>query len=876
VSSAKNILDPDFVIGVWASASRQMVRTLVDNGMDTASGSWVQVSRLGMPLTNEAVIPIGAKDRWNSRTPYTEDTATNKYFYNPELALYMDDSQFGSAVPAFGKLRIQRNSLQAYDFGNGHDGLYGLKGNAALNGTALDDKLYGTLLLPGKGKPRSVDLWPLFHTGVPNLAPYQLATGKSGNPLAAGKPFINNFLPNGGDMLRLNMAVPVTPRNSTDFSSLGLVQAAVLGLTDARFNTTKTIQNIPNMDGFPNGRRLEDDVTRIELQAVSGVVLAAIGLWYDDYNPATSTSPVTQDLLNVITYTTGVEENDTTFKSEFPYAQTPWRGTSDVSGPTTNYKQPAILKPTSVRCDAGKIATSTGDTSLNICISGNDGFVKFTNTTQTSAKYRYILTDASGVISTISFADSLSLKALGKGSYRVYGLSYADSVLSQPGTNINDIKSNSCFQLSSNFIPIVRDSVNAGTIAFATGNATADTVCTGANVKTMFKANNGATSASRAYIVTDANDNIVSISMADSMSFGTKTGVNRIYTVSYIGNLNAKIGNKISTVTSSGCANVSSNFVTIVSDSVRTNNVSTTANATTDTVCVGTASTTGFKNTAGTNNGSFAYIITDANGKIISVSNTASADFSTGAAGNRRVYGVSYLGRLNAKAGDDIATVTSSKCAKISGNFITIIRATTDAGSITTMNNLKSDTFCMNKNMTGYLRFKTSSAATANFVYVLTDANNKIISVSSTDSVNFSGQAKGTMLRVYGVSYVGQLNAIAGADVSTVSSGKCTDVSADYVNIAVEECQTVSIRNTDFAAGNISIFPNPAENNLNIVTDVRFSKVTIVNALGQIVYEQNNTVAGTNTIEVSKLKAGMYFISFYANDAKTTRLFLKD
>ncbi|RYZ78577.1 MAG: hypothetical protein EOP06_28795, partial [Proteobacteria bacterium] len=32
------------------------------------------------------------------------------------------------------------------------------------------------------------------------------------------------------------------------------------------------------------GRRLEDDVTTIELQAVGGVVLAAIGLWYDDYN----------------------------------------------------------------------------------------------------------------------------------------------------------------------------------------------------------------------------------------------------------------------------------------------------------------------------------------------------------------------------------------------------------------------------------------------------------------------------------------------------------------------------------------------------------------------------------------------------------------
>jgi hypothetical protein len=81
------------------------------------------------------------------------------------------------------------------------------------------------------------------------------------------------------------------------------------------------------MDGFPNGRRLEDDVTRIELQAVSGVVLAAIGLWYDDYDAADiSASPVTNSLINVLQYSTGVEENDTTFKATFPYVQTPWEG----------------------------------------------------------------------------------------------------------------------------------------------------------------------------------------------------------------------------------------------------------------------------------------------------------------------------------------------------------------------------------------------------------------------------------------------------------------------------------------------------------------------------------------------------------------------
>ena len=337
VGQASNILDPNFVIGVWANASRQKITTLNEvkkDGSfkaDTHSGPWIQVSRLGMPLTNEAVVPLDDKDLWNRITPYQDLSLLSKfgnYFYNPELALYMDDAKFGGAVPAFTQLRIQKNSLGAFGFGNGQNGLYGLKGNAALNGTALSEANFGSLLLPGKNQPRSVDLWPIFHTGVPNLAPYQLATGKPvGNPLAVGKPFINNFLPNGGDMLRLNMAVPATPRNSPDFSSEGLVQAAVLGLTDPRFNTNTSIQMIPNMDGFPNGRRLEDDVTRIELQAVSGVVLAAIGLWYDDYNPRTSPSPVTPQLVNVLTYNAGVGANDTTFKTSFPFEQTPWAGT---------------------------------------------------------------------------------------------------------------------------------------------------------------------------------------------------------------------------------------------------------------------------------------------------------------------------------------------------------------------------------------------------------------------------------------------------------------------------------------------------------------------------------------------------------------------
>src|SRR6185436_96798 len=130
VAQAENILDGNFVIGVWASASRQKTRTFVlkENSVKVkTTGDYVQVSRLGMPLTNEAVIPIGVKDYWNSETPYDDASGEfDKYFTNPELALYMDGAQFGPAVPAlYNSLKIQTASptiLGDVNFTNYHDG----------------------------------------------------------------------------------------------------------------------------------------------------------------------------------------------------------------------------------------------------------------------------------------------------------------------------------------------------------------------------------------------------------------------------------------------------------------------------------------------------------------------------------------------------------------------------------------------------------------------------------------------------------------------------------------------------------------------------------------------------------------------------------
>jgi hypothetical protein len=388
VEHAQSILDPDYVIGVWASASRPQITTLSPYGeKPEVSGHWVQVSRLGMPLTNEAVIPIGYKDMWNAVTPYSvEEQSFLPYFANPELGLYMDDGGdpnnpvdgLGDLVPALASLRIQSMSFPAvgtipgyqnpgFDFRTGKDGAFAAAAIPGIDftGTALavptGPKADGVPIqtaLVAPGEPRRADIFPIFYFGVPNAIPYQLATGKTGGPLSAGKPFVHNFLPvtndhgvlYGGDMLRLNMATPVTDRRGSEFDDnarMGLVRAAVLGLTATPYVTSTDLEFIPHMDGFPNGRRLEDDVTTIALQAVGGLVLAAVGFPFDDATMADYSDLASPALVAELTYLAGPIQNDLPLLSDFPFLPNPHRGfdyvkqlTATGPGVPTSIKSP--------------------------------------------------------------------------------------------------------------------------------------------------------------------------------------------------------------------------------------------------------------------------------------------------------------------------------------------------------------------------------------------------------------------------------------------------------------------------------------------------------------------------------------------------------
>jgi hypothetical protein len=228
--------DANAVIGVWGTSSRQSTKVLsTAGGAATGSGPFVQVSRLGAPLVNEVVIPVGKKDLWNSSLP-------------------KDDGQFANYVtdPELGKL-----FKALYNINVPPQGAFG-------SATQRDD------------------LIAIFLTGIPGLT----------QPPGV-KP---------AEELRLNLAIP--PAASPN--SMG-----VLGGDNA---------------GYPNGRRLVDDVTDISLRAVAG---AAYPLFHTGFT-VDATGAQLGD---------GVDANDKSFRTTFPYLALPHDGFNSV--PHVRFVAPA-------------------------------------------------------------------------------------------------------------------------------------------------------------------------------------------------------------------------------------------------------------------------------------------------------------------------------------------------------------------------------------------------------------------------------------------------------------------------------------------------------------------------------------------------------
>jgi Domain of unknown function (DUF4331) len=190
------------VVGVWSTTERKRMSVLGPASGKGKRARWVQVSRLGNPLINEVIVPIGKKDKFNATSPANDAKNFGRFALNPEPARLLN------ALFGLGVQETNRN-----------------------------------------------DIVQALLTGVPGLT----QIGK--NPAAA-------------DTLKINMGVPPAA-NPNRFGVLA-----------------------GDLAGFPNGRRLIDDVVDIELRVIAGALL----------------SPPKNVPLG-----DGVDRNDKPFRSQFPY-----------------------------------------------------------------------------------------------------------------------------------------------------------------------------------------------------------------------------------------------------------------------------------------------------------------------------------------------------------------------------------------------------------------------------------------------------------------------------------------------------------------------------------------------------------------------------
>jgi hypothetical protein len=93
-----NTANADAHIGVWATTNRQIVTVRPSPSDPIAYGQYVQVDRVGNPLTVEALIPTPMKDYWNRSNP-SQDSQFAQYIGNPFFATGILNGVFGLSVP---------------------------------------------------------------------------------------------------------------------------------------------------------------------------------------------------------------------------------------------------------------------------------------------------------------------------------------------------------------------------------------------------------------------------------------------------------------------------------------------------------------------------------------------------------------------------------------------------------------------------------------------------------------------------------------------------------------------------------------------------------------------------------------------------------
>lgn len=447
----------------------------------------------------------------------------------------------------------------------------------------------------------------------------------------------------------------------------------------------------------------------------------------------------------------------------------------------------AIIK---VNPDGGTLASIDGATTVYSCPDDSTSqIVTITPTGASNSPYVYVVTDASGTIISISTEADIDVAAFGEGEYHLYGLAYTGEITGAVGDIIADVLlSDDCFDLSDNFITVLRQPVNGGTVALTDGETTLAT-CPGDTLPNLVSyLSNDATGANFTFVFTNSENMIIGFGTETTIDLSTLPSPNvRIWGLSFSGNLLAATGDVITDVTlSDGCFDLSDNFIEIVREAPQGGIISTPDGVTSLDLCVGDGASdlVQFSIQGGSSN-DYAYLITDEDDYLIGILTQDSFDFENAIGGNWKVYGVAYIGQLLPFPGDNIFEVPiASQCWDLTDNFLAINMSQVDGGILFADGSNDTQYICAGDGQPDVLTFLNSSLATdASYRYVITTESNVILAFINGNEQDFENTGF-TRLRVWGVSFTGQFQAGLGNIITqaTLSDG-CYTLSENYISI---------------------------------------------------------------------------------------------
>ena len=500
--------------------------------------------------------------------------------------------------------------------------------------------------------------------------------------------------------------------------------------------------------------------------------------------------------------------------------------------------------------EGGTVSLTNGTKDATICVSGDDGLLAFQSSGTASTPYVFVVTDENNIILEILDGNTKDFSQTAPGTCRIWGVSYTGDLIANPGDNAASIAlSDDCFDLSSDFVTVVRKAVSGGTVALDDGSSSV-AVCVndGAADLLNFNASNIG-EGSYTFLITDANNTILAIPEGNSADFdGAGVGVCRVWGLAYSGNLLAQVGDDAAQVNlSDECFGLSNNFIEVERLEVQGGTIAFDDGSNAKRICSGDDSSDELNYTLSNNIGTnTSYLITDANNTILGITEESSFDFEGVPAGICRIWGVSYIGELTAELGLPADAIElADVCYALSTNFIEVTRIEVDGGTVALEDGTTETSVCTGTDQTAILTVNnTSSVPDASYAYLITNESDDFLAISESNVIDLSTAPSGNC-KIYGFSYTGNI-----ADINDLEDVRFVDLSDDCFDLS----DNFIFVTREGVEGGIVSMPSGETERLVCIGDAEDDVVMFTNSdaagafYAYVITDENNIILGVTTV----------------------------